>query len=711
MKQGSRAAVLVALLSLAHPASAQPCENETAGCLPWGETLIGRVGGQPSYVSVLSGDGQTAMISRLSSTTPRGASFSLSTGVRDVDLASISNEIEHLVFTDLNVDGRCGTGWYDRYLRPGVSSFFFERINGTMQIRRRPDRLDQPAGPIQAWSLDGDIATGISDACSLQVGVSRAAPQDVDANRLWGRIGLVWNDSFPFVSNLPPNVNAGSPVYLFQLDDAAQQGTAWPSVYSGANSISPSGLWTAGYSTANVVGPPYTVLPYPAIWSLVSGSPVRVDFPVLPAAEATDVVGGLLGFTAVGYTMTGPTTAQAWRFTGPVPLSFTALGNANVSTAHTTSVVSDGTAVVPRADGSGVRFHSTLTSFTSSQRLAQLGLQDAVVSARSVSADGRIWGGDRGGDAVLVNTAPIKAVFLGDSYSSGEGARNWPSESIAAAYEAGTANESTNVCHRSVHAWPYLVKPRGSVATLFGLATDLSLGGFSWTFAACSGATTANFYDLIQGFTETGQAYGSPDGQVQRNRIPSDANLIAFTIGGNDAGFSKVATMCITLPCLQLYADTTNPIDDVVSKINTEVRTNLRQLYARLRGDFPSAEIFALGYPLLFEERSCGAGIGISDDEASAIRSAARSLNAVIEFEARQAGVHFVPVEQKFAGRNVCGFNSAINGINVNQVFGPQELQENLHPNMAGTELYAQALTEYLAQKAPFNRFGIPGGD
>ncbi len=720
MKRLCPAGALLMVLMLSAAAEGTTCETEADGCLPWGITVIGRIGSKATRVSLLSGDGQTAMLEEKNELPEQGASFRLGTGIRSFDRAAVKNEIEFVVFTDLDADGRCGTGWYDKLLRPGVRSFFMERINGTMTLRRRPERFPEPIGDQNYWSLQDDLALGITDSCEVQVGASRAEPQ-VDTQPIWGRIGMVWNDAFPFVPNLPPTFEGGDPEFLFALDDAAEQSVDWPSIDSQANEISPDGLWVAGFSAGSVTGPPLLVTPFPAVWSLVSGTPLRIDWPVIPGAQTTDVVGDLLTFTSVGFTPTGATEAEAWRASGPLVPTFELLGTADLLLADRISITADGTAVVPLGDEPGVRFHPIAGgSFTSSERLLQLGLSGVPlpgieISADAVSSDGRIWGGSSNNDAVLVNTRPIKAAFLGDSFTSGEGARDWPGESLAAAYEAGTANESSNLCHRSIHAWPYRVKPRGSVATFRELGTDLSLGDFSWDFVACSGAETAHFFDIIQGFDDDTTPYGAPDGQFQTARIPSDVNLIAFTIGGNDAGFSELAELCLFRRCLDSFFGDPDALSDAVEQIKSTVRLNLRSRYGRIRNDFPNAEIFALGYPLLLEESECPnsrimPGVGFSTDEARWIRSTARLLNEVIQQEALQAGLHFVPVESRFEGRNVCGVDEALNGVDITRVTAEQGRQKVLHPNIDGAGLYAEALSQYLASHAPFNAFGVPDG-
>ena len=76
-----------------------------------------------------------------------------------------------------------------------------------------------------------------------------------------------------------------------------------------------------------------------------------------------------------------------------------------------------------------------------------------------------------GYDGVTATTQspPAKSVFMGDSFSSGEG---------VSPFEIGTDAGGVNECHRSPLAYPRL------------LQGDLDLG--LTAFVACSGATTDN---------------------------------------------------------------------------------------------------------------------------------------------------------------------------------------------------------------------------
>lgn len=106
-----------------------------------------------------------------------------------------------------------------------------------------------------------------------------------------------------------------------------------------------------------------------------------------------------------------------------------------------------------------------------------------------------------------------KYVALGDSHSSGFG---------VSPYFPGTHKDAGyNDCQRSTRAYG----PR--VTNAKGLALD---------FHACQGAVTKNLYN----------PRNSTWGELgQLDHLKSDAGLVTFSIGGNDAKFADVLAECI----------------------------------------------------------------------------------------------------------------------------------------------------------------------
>lgn len=106
-----------------------------------------------------------------------------------------------------------------------------------------------------------------------------------------------------------------------------------------------------------------------------------------------------------------------------------------------------------------------------------------------------------------------KIAILGDSYSSGEGADD---------YIGGTDTDA-NPCHRS--RYTYLV-------AAFGLEDSRII--------ACSGAIAADIASAQQGRT-----VGPQQDQLEALRRTSGVDAVVLSLGGNDAGFGKIAASCL----------------------------------------------------------------------------------------------------------------------------------------------------------------------
>lgn len=124
---------------------------------------------------------------------------------------------------------------------------------------------------------------------------------------------------------------------------------------------------------------------------------------------------------------------------------------------------------------------------------------------------------------------PRRYVALGDSYSSGEGAVD---RSGDPSFLPGTDAKS-NRCHRSVNAYPFLVKRGASVIRS------------RFVFKACSGAIMADFVARL------GQEGQWTDGRqlddLARSSTPdASVTLVTLSVGGNDAGFPAVLPQCVS---------------------------------------------------------------------------------------------------------------------------------------------------------------------
>lgn len=241
------------------------------------------------------------------------------------------------------------------------------------------------------------------------------------------------------------------------------------------------------------------------------------------------------------------------------------------------------------------------------------------------------------GLAPAAHAAAAGYVALGDSYSSGVGAGNYDPDS--------------GDCLRSPNAYP----------ALWAEAHDVA----SFTFAACSGATTA---DVLAN---------------QLDALSERTTLVTISIGGNDAGFADVMTTCV------LGSDETciERVERAKEFARTELPGRLDAVYAALRERAPNAEIIVLGYPHFYKlGGSCW--VGLSETKRAAINSGADVLAEVTAKRAANAGATFVDLRGPFSGHEICSSDWWLHSVNW------WNMVESYHPTAEGqAEGYLPALT------------------
>jgi lysophospholipase L1-like esterase len=222
-----------------------------------------------------------------------------------------------------------------------------------------------------------------------------------------------------------------------------------------------------------------------------------------------------------------------------------------------------------------------------------------------------------GAAVVVVAAAPAQAattinyVALGDSYSAGVG--------------AGGYDTSSGSCSRS---------PR-SYAPLWATSHAVT----SFTFAACSGATTDDVRNN------------------QLGGLGGGTTLVTITIGGNDAGFVNVVTTCV----LGTDGSCQWMVDGAKWYATNVLPGKLDQTYAAIRSRAPNARLVVLGYPRLFELTTWCNVFGLDLAKRTMMNGAADTLASVIAGRAQAAGATFVDVRGAFAGHRICSSDTWIN--------------------------------------------------
>ena len=198
-------------------------------------------------------------------------------------------------------------------------------------------------------------------------------------------------------------------------------------------------------------------------------------------------------------------------------------------------------------------------------------------------------------------TTKINYLALGDSYSSGEGLAAQASGYISDPYITGSDG-----CHRASDAYPELVKR----------SLGSNLGSFK--FEACSGAYSGETMPVNKTFDKGGSMVSGRDyepPQLSTTYLKSSVNDISLTIGGNDAGFSNVATSCtsvmlkvgpvqkvIGLPpvmtggsCASMVAQSKKVIGN--GTVKSELGTGLVKTYETILNNATKARLAVLTYP------------------------------------------------------------------------------------------------------------------
>ena len=221
-------------------------------------------------------------------------------------------------------------------------------------------------------------------------------------------------------------------------------------------------------------------------------------------------------------------------------------------------------------------------------------------------------------------------VALGDSYSSGVGAGDYTSAS-------GSCDQSTN-----------------AYGQLWANANSPS----SFSFEACSGATTTNVLDS------------------QLAPLNSSTSLVSITIGGNDVGFSSVMETCV----LDSTSSCVSAVDTAESEAENQLPAKLDAVYSAIASDAPNAHVVVLGYPELYDLSQSSGCIGLSTTDRTDLNQAADTLDGVIQAQAQAYGYTYVDIRPYFAGHEICDSNSWLHSVNF------LDIDESYHPTASGQE-------------------------
>ncbi|MFE7353852.1 hypothetical protein ACFU8Q_11780 [Streptomyces sp. NPDC057543] len=286
-------------------------------------------------------------------------------------------------------------------------------------------------------------------------------------------------------------------------------------------------------------------------------------------------------------------------------------------------------------------------------------------------------------------------VIMGDSYTSGEGAGDYATNS-----NLHNGKPTWNACRRSANSWSRKATLPGAVTTIGEMITSHS-AALDLQDVSCSGARTWQMTSVNP--QKDGNDHWGYDGnfhektQVDSGVLSRDTTLVAMTVGGNDAFFPQVMEMCAMTGC---------PSDDDVRGDIDKAMVKVEDVLREVHGEASNAKILLMGYPQLFNQDSltCVSGVGgvgmdRLNDHARYMEDKQRALATKLKQEGLP--VSFESPDTDFAGKRACDDPEGINKI-VKAPVGDGDFRcevggswcvsrESYHPNGLGTALYAAA--------------------
>jgi hypothetical protein len=321
-------------------------------------------------------------------------------------------------------------------------------------------------------------------------------------------------------------------------------------------------------------------------------------------------------------------------------------------------------------------------------------------------------------DAVAIDPMVAKPhnfiVSMGDSFASGEGTGGILGERFFRESDNNGGNGHRDACHRSKDAWARVANVP-SLNTTIGYLDDNLVDHTDFHFVACSGARAHNLLPSpLPGQTNPPKdAWGNVGGpsfrelsQIDSGYLDENTTLVTLSIGGNDAEFTKVMSLCFKPGSASCAGDTldgdTEPLGVAEPKrISQQVAASVKTVLTEIARAAPNAKILLMGYPKLFEPNASCLGV-ITADEANwlnqmsdvmetAMTSAVAAANAGTS-NPEDYKVIYMPVGAMFDGNRFCGPETlAFNGIILDKTDGDTPSQpisaQSFHPTRDGAQL------------------------
>ena len=278
-------------------------------------------------------------------------------------------------------------------------------------------------------------------------------------------------------------------------------------------------------------------------------------------------------------------------------------------------------------------------------------------------------------------------VALGDSYSAGFGLEPYSTTS--------PFSGNPNGCYQAEQNYPH------RVATTLGL---------SIVDQTCSGAITANLgYPTGVTFTNPPAAEplpALPTGdelqvtlagltvpELQKAGLSTSTDIVTVGIGGNDLGFSHIATACIresvgptsapiylylelgidVANCADYFGDaTTYPTADLFTRVTDAVAPRIDGVMDAIAELAPNAQVFVVGYPMVAPADATNAcftapttpdAVPFSGTDLQFIHSVEEALDGALQAGAASHGFHFVSTWASSTNNTLCSSDPWIWGL------------------------------------------------
>ena len=327
--------------------------------------------------------------------------------------------------------------------------------------------------------------------------------------------------------------------------------------------------------------------------------------------------------------------------------------------------------------------------------------------------------------AIYPNDDPFVVVSMGDSFSAGEGIEPFYGQDLPLTEKIKNHDW---LAHRSELSWggqiivPSSYGDEEPILLRDHRKTGKSDADVQWYFTAVTGAKTTHIDEEKQGMdfakaeVINGQSllYAGEEPMPLQidifDQIDEDVQVdyVTISIGGNDAGFTKIITDCVVFNA-NIFGGKISMLEHDLNKVwgtLPEIKEDLTRVFKAIEEKAgEDATILVAGYPHLLAEFT---NAHIDSREVALVNGKITDFNNEIEklteeLRAQGMNIHFVSVEEAFDGHEAYTADPYLNEIFLSDQ--PQEVNESnlasaysIHPNAKGAEAYAKCINAKIAE-------------